>query len=166
MDQVWQRGAFEISTERARLDYEVLYDFLSRTSYWARGRTLDVIRRSIEHSLPFGLYTDGRQIGFARVVTDYATFAWLADVFVLAEFRGQGLAQWLLTVIMAHTELQHMRRWVLATRDAHELYRRFGFTELTQPVRWMEKFEPQQGSSGLHDDARGTVTNMKGLEHA
>ncbi|HYX41812.1 MAG TPA: GNAT family N-acetyltransferase, partial [Pyrinomonadaceae bacterium] len=99
MNQVWRRGAFEISTERARLDYGVLYDFLSRESYWARGRTLEVIRRSIEHSLPFGLYTAGRQIGFARVVTDYATFAWLADVFVLAEFRGQGLAQWLMQVI-------------------------------------------------------------------
>jgi GNAT superfamily N-acetyltransferase len=143
MDQVWRRGAFEISTERARLDYDVLYDFLSRTSYWARGRTLDVIRRSIEHSLPFGLYTQGRQIGFARVVTDYATFAWLADVFVLAEFRGQGLAQWLLQVIITQPELQGLRRWVLATRDAHELYRRFGFTELAQADRWMEKFEPQ-----------------------
>src|SRR5437763_5993176 len=93
MDQVWRRGTFEISTDRARLDYEVLYDFLSRTSYWARGRTLDVIRRSIEHSLPFGLYTDARQIGFARVVTDYATFAWLADVSLLAELPGHGLAQ-------------------------------------------------------------------------
>src|SRR5437868_13292426 len=138
MAQVWRRGAFEISTDRAHLDFDVLYDYLSRSSYWARGRKLEVIRRSVEHSLPFGLYTDGRQIGFARVVTDYATFAWLADVFVLAEFRGQGLAKWLIEVIMTHPELQGLRRWVLATRDGHELDRRFGFAELAQPGRWLE----------------------------
>jgi GNAT superfamily N-acetyltransferase len=149
MEQVWRRGEFEISTERARLDFDVLHDFLSRRSYWARGRSLDLIKRSIEHSLPFGLYKDGQQIGFARVVTDYATFAWLADVFVLAEFRAQGLAQWLIEVISTHPALQGLRRWVLATRDAHELYRRFGFTELAQCDRWMEKFDPTQGENGL-----------------
>jgi GNAT superfamily N-acetyltransferase len=164
MEQIWRRGVFEISTERARLDYDVLYDFLSRESYWARGRTREVIRRSIEHSLPFGLYKDGQQIGFARVVTDYATFAWLADVFVLAQFRGQGLAQWLLQVIMTHEELQGLRRWVLATRDAHELYRRFGFTELAQPARWLEKFAPQQSSS-LNDDMIDADASTKGLAH-
>ena len=165
MDQIWRRGVFEISTERARLDYDVLCDFLSRSSYWARGRTRDVIRRSIEHLLPFGLYRDGRQIGFARVVTDYTTFAWLADVFVLAEFRGQGLAKWLMEVITTHPELQGLRRWVLATRDAHELYRRFGFAELAQPGRWMERFDPQQGNGGLSDDANVETASAKGLAH-
>ncbi|HEX8179266.1 MAG TPA: GNAT family N-acetyltransferase [Pyrinomonadaceae bacterium] len=149
MEQVWRRGEFEISTERARLDFAVLHDFLSRQSYWARGRSLDLIKRSVDNSLPFGLYKSGRQIGFARVVTDRATFAWLADVFVLAEFRGQGLAKWMVEVILAHPELQNLRRWVLATRDAHELYRRFGFEALAQPDRWLERFDPRQGPSGL-----------------
>ena len=126
MSEVWRRGEFEISTDRARLDFDVLHDFISRRSYWARGRSLDLIKRSVEHSLPFGVYQNGRQVGFARVVTDYATFAWLADVFVLEEFRGRGLSKWLLEVVCAHPELQGLRRWVLATRDAHELYRPFG----------------------------------------
>ena len=147
MEQVWRRGEFEISTERARLDFDVLHDFLSRHSYWARGRSLDLIKRSIEHSLPFGLYKDGQQIGFARVVTDYATFAWLADVFVLEAHRGRGLSKWLMEVIISHPELQGFRRWVLATKDAHELYRRFGFQELRRPERWMERPDPNMAES-------------------
>ena len=125
----------------------MIHDYLSNTSYWAAGRTLEVVQRSIENSLCFGLYktsadTSEQQIGFARVVTDYATFAWLADVFVLEEYRGQGLAKWLMEVIIAHPQLQGFRRWLLATRDAHELYRRFGFSELNEPARWMERFDP------------------------
>jgi GNAT superfamily N-acetyltransferase len=154
MAQVWRRGRFAISTDRARLDLDMLHDFISRESYWGLGRSRAVVERSIANSLPFGLYKDERQIGFARVVTDYATFAWLADVFVLAEFRGQGLAKWLVEVIVAHPELQNFRRWLLATRDAHELYRRFGFTELAQPDRWMERFDARQGASGLIDHAQ------------
>jgi GNAT superfamily N-acetyltransferase len=154
MAQVWRRGAFEISTERARLDIRLIHEELSERSYWAQGRALSSVARSIEHSLPFGVYTQGRQVGFARVVTDYATFAWLADVFVLAEFRGQGLGKWLLEVIVTHPELQGLRRWVLATKDAHELYRRYGFAELAQPERWMEWFEPQlQGATGTRAEA-------------
>ncbi len=155
MSDVWRRGEFEINTDRARLDFDVLHDFLSRASYWAQGRTRAVIKRSVDNSLAFGVYKAERQIGFARVVTDYATFAWLADVFVLAEFRGQGLAQWLVAVIVAHPELQGLRRWLLATRDAHELYRRFGFAELAQPARWMERFEPQ--GAAMTDDRTGAV---------
>ncbi len=150
MSDVWRRGQFEISTARARLNFDVIHDFLSRSSYWALGRSRDLIERSIAHSLPFGVYEGERLIGFARVVTDYATFAWLADVFVLEEFRGQGLSKWLVEVILAHPELQSLRRWVLATRDAHELYRRFGFTELEQPTAWMER---------LAQHARGTLTS-------
>ena len=98
------------------------------------------MRRSVEHSLPFGLYRGGRQIGFARVVTDRATFAWLADVFVLDEFRGEGLGKWLVETILSHPELRGLRRWTLGTRDAHELYRRFGFAE-TPAGFFMEKLD-------------------------
>jgi GNAT superfamily N-acetyltransferase len=153
MAEVWRRGEFEISTERARLDFAALHDFLSQRAYWARGRSRELVERSIEHSLPFGLYQQDRLVGFARVVTDYATFAWLADVFVIEELRGRGLSKWLVEVILAHPELQNLRRWLLATRDAHELYRRFGFTELAQPGLWMERFDPRQGPSGLDGDA-------------
>ena len=127
--QEWRRGPYVISTDRARLDIEAVHDYLAASSYWAQGRTLETVRRSIDNSLPFGLYLDERLIGFARVVTDYATFAWLADVYVLEEFRGEGLGKWLVGVVLAHPELRRLRRWMLATHDAHELYRRFGFAE-------------------------------------
>lgn len=138
-----RRGAFLISTDRARLDFNVIHDFLSNSSYWATGRSLETVRRSIENSLAFGLYENERQVGFARVVTDYATFAWVADVFVLDEFRGRGLGTWLMEVMLAHPQLQGFRRWTLATKDAHEIYRKFGFSELKRPERWMERHDPQ-----------------------
>jgi GNAT superfamily N-acetyltransferase len=137
----WQRGPYTISTDRARLDVAAIHEFLSTRSYWAQGRTFEMVRRAVENSLPFGVYKDGRQIGFARVVTDYATFAWLADVYVLDEFRGEGLGKWLVEVILSHPELQHLRRWILGTRDAHELYRRFGFREVEQPQFYMHKLD-------------------------
>ncbi len=145
MTQQWRRGDYFISTDRALLDLNVIHDYLSNQSYWATGRSLETIRRSIENSLSFGLYNDagGRHLGFARVITDYATFAWVADVFILDEARGQGLGKWLMEVILAHPELQGFRRWILATKDAHELYRRFGFEELKRPERWMERHDPQ-----------------------
>jgi GNAT superfamily N-acetyltransferase len=143
MSREWERGAFSISTDRARLDVGVIHNFLSTDSYWAQSRTVETVRRSIENSLNFGLYSGEQQIGFARVVTDYATFAWLADVFVLDMYRGRGLGKWLVEVILAHPELQKFRRWVLATKDAHTLYRRFGFIELKRPERWMERPDPQ-----------------------
>ena len=139
----WQRGDYSVSTDQSRLDLHVIHDYLTNSSYWATGRSLETVRRSIENSLSFGLYEGEKQIGFARVITDYATFAWLADVFVLDSFRGQGLGKWLVEVILSHPELQQFRRWVLATRDAHELYRRFGFTELKRPERWMERHDPR-----------------------
>lgn len=162
MSDVWRRGEFEISTERARLDIATIHAYLSERSYWAQGRSRALVERSIEHSLPFGIYRDGRQVGFARVVTDYATFAWLADVFVLEEFRGRGLSKWLLEVICAHPELQGLRRWVLATKDAHGLYRRYGFTELVQPERWLERFAPQaQGPAESQPEPGTTATAAK-----
>ena len=142
MADEWQKGEFLISTDKLRLDLEVIHDFLANQSYWAQGRDLEVIERGIENSLNFGVYQGDRQIGFARVVTDYATFAWLADVFVLEEYRGQGLGKWLIAIILSHPRLQGFRRWALATKDAHELYRNFGFDELRRPERWMERPDP------------------------
>jgi GNAT superfamily N-acetyltransferase len=136
----WHKGEFTISDERARLDIAVVHEFLSMESYWAKGRRIEVVRRAIENSLPFGLYKGERQIGFARAVTDYATFAWLADVFVLDEFRGHGLGVWLVETALAHPSLQRLRRWILATRDAHELYRRFGFKAVNADF-FMEKLD-------------------------
>jgi GNAT superfamily N-acetyltransferase len=141
MVQQWNRGEYLISTDPARLDLETIHTFLN-SSYWAKGRPVEVVKRSIENSLPFGVYMDGRQIGFARVITDYATFAWLADVFVLEEFRGRGLGRWLVEVILSHPELQGFRRWVMTTKDAHEIYRPFGFDALRRPERWMERPDP------------------------
>jgi GNAT superfamily N-acetyltransferase len=143
MAHEWQRGEYSISTDRDRLDLEVIHDFLARQSYWATGRSMETIKRSIENSVAFGVYRGEALVGFARVITDYATFAWLADVFVLDSERGQGLGKWLVEVILSHPELQGFRRWLLATKDAHELYRKFGFEELKRPERWMERHDPR-----------------------
>ncbi len=126
-----------ISDDPARLDLDVICGYLSTESYWATGRPREVIERSIAHSLPFGLYDGAAQVGFARVVTDRATFAYLADVFVLSSHRGRGLSKRLVAAILAHPELQGLRRWLLVTRDAHGLYARFGFTPLPEPARFM-----------------------------
>ena len=135
----WQRGDYSISTDHLRLDVEMIHDYLSNTSYWATGRGFEIVKRSIENSLPFGIYRGNDQVGFARIVTDYATFAWVADVFVLPEHRGRSLSKWLMEVIIAHPCLQGLRRWVLSTKDAHALYERFGFMKLHRPERWMER---------------------------
>ena len=147
MSSEWRRGEYLISTDQERFDVGVIHDYLANSSYWATGRSMETVRRSIENSLAFGLYKGERQVGFARVITDYATFAWLADVFVLEQFRGQGLGKWLVEVIISHPELQGFRRWVLATKDAHELYRPFGFAELSRPERWMERPDPKMQES-------------------
>jgi GNAT superfamily N-acetyltransferase len=135
------RGEYAISTDPARLDVDAIHAYLTR-SYWAEGIPIDVVRRSIAGSLCFGLYHGERQVGFARVISDRATFAYLADVYVLEEHRGRGLGVWLVGFIMRHPDLQGLRRWSLATRDAHELYRKFGWTELKSPDRWMERHFP------------------------
>jgi GNAT superfamily N-acetyltransferase len=135
----WRQGDFVISTDRRRLQLDFIHDFLTTDSYWAQDRSREVVKRSIENSLNFGVFKAEEQVGFARVVTDYATFAWLADVFIVEQHRGQGLGVWLIEVITSHPALQGFRRWILATRDAHELYRRFGFKEITELKRWMER---------------------------
>jgi GNAT superfamily N-acetyltransferase len=147
MGESWERGDYLISTDRSRLDIELVHNFLSKTTYWAVGRTRDVVQRSIENSLSFGVYKENDQVGFARVVTDYATFAWIADVFVLPEHRGHGLSKWLMEVMLSHPQLQGFRRWVLATKDAHTLYERFGFIPLHRPERWMERPDPNMQES-------------------
>jgi len=135
-------GEFEISTDPSRIDIPFVYRFLT-SSYWAKGIPETTVRRSIERSLCFGVYSRSRQVGFARIISDCATFAYLADVFVIEEFRGQGLAVWLMQCIVDHPELQGLRRWSLVTRDAHELYRKFDFRELSAPERWMERHNPE-----------------------
>jgi len=139
---VRQRGEFVISTERARLDMDVVHGFLTNC-YWAKGIPREVVERSIEHPLCFGVYdSSGAQVGFARVISDFATYAYLGDVFVLDSHRGQGLGKWLMECIMQHPALQNLRRWSLVTRDAHGLYAQSGFTPLKAPERYMELHRP------------------------
>lgn len=128
MNREWTRGEYRISSDRQRLDIGVIHGFLA-ASYWAQGRTRERVIQAIEHSLPFGLYHRNEQVGFARVVTDYVVVAFLADVFVLEPHRGKGLGRWLVEVVTNLPELRPIRRWLLGTRDAHDLYRQFGFDE-------------------------------------
>jgi GNAT superfamily N-acetyltransferase len=133
-----KQGEYEISTDRSRLDVTAIHQFLSGT-YWSPGVAREIVERSIEHSLPFGLYARNEQVGFARVITDYTTFAYLADVYVLESHRGKGLAKWLMEVILAHPELQGLRWWMLRTRDAHGLYEQVGFKEPANASLIMER---------------------------
>ncbi len=147
MAHEWRRGAYLITTDKARLALETIHGFL-KTSYWASGIPAETVRRSVENSLAFGLFAGEEQAGFARVVTDYATFAYLADVFVLEPHRGRGLGKWMMEVVFSHPELQGLRRWILATRDAHGLYREYGFAELEDPQIFMERYSPYEGRKG------------------
>lgn len=131
----------DISSDNARLDVATIHAVL-RESYWSPGLPLDVLRRALENSLCFGAYEGGRQVGFARVVTDRATFAWVCDVFVVESHRRRGIADALMATAKAYPELRGLRRWSLATRDAHALYRRHGFEALADPSRAMEIRRP------------------------
>ncbi len=135
-------GEFTIDTDKELLDLDAIQKFLVEDSYWARERTLEQTRTAIENSICFGVYHNGQQIGFARVVSDLATFAYVGDVYVIDEFRGRGISKRLMEAVIAHPDLQGLRRWVLATRDAHSLYEKYGFHELTFPERWMERPAP------------------------
>ncbi len=137
----WQRGEYVVSTDPVRIDIESVHRFLSDEAYWSPGVPLDVVRRAIAGSIVFGLYRGSEQVGLARVVTDRATFAWLCDVYVLKEHRGHGLGKWLMECVKAHPDLQGLRRWLLATRDAHGLYAQFGY-EPVDPERFMEIRDP------------------------
>jgi len=137
----FRKGEFTASTDPALIELDVIHGFLTN-SYWAEGIPREVVARSIENSLCFGLYTQGKQIGFARVISDYATYAYIGDVFILESFRGRGLGKWLLECIMQHPRLQGLRRWSLVTRDAHTLYAQLGFTPLKNPQNYMELHQP------------------------
>ena len=128
----------QISTDKKKLDIDLIHNYLSGESYWAKGRSKEVVKRSIDNSLCFGVYEDDRQIGFARVVTDCAVFAWILDVFILREYRGKGYSKQLMKTIMSHDSLQNLQRWGLGTEDAHGLYKQFGFMPLSKPQNMME----------------------------
>jgi len=137
-----RHGEFLISTDRERMNLDVIHSFLTNC-YWAKGIPREVVARSIKHSLCFGIFEgSGKQVGFARVVSDFATVAYLGDVFVLKSHRGRGLSKWLMQCIVKHPALQNLRRWILLTRDAHGLYSQFGFTPVKAPERYMELHQP------------------------
>ena len=138
----WQQEEFTITDDRGSLDLSLIHDFL-RTSYWAKGIPKEIVVKALENSLCFGVFHQSRQVGFGRVVTDRATFAYLADVFVIEGYRGRGLGKWLVACVREHPELQGLRRWLLATADAHELYRQHGFAPLGKPDRMMEIVDPE-----------------------
>jgi GNAT superfamily N-acetyltransferase len=138
----WRRGEFVISTNRERLSLDMVHGFLT-TCYWAKGIPRETVARSIEHSLCFGIYDgEGAQVGFARVISDFATIAYIGDVFLLETHRGFGLSKCLMECIVQHPALQNLRRWILTTRDAHGLYSQFGFTPVKAPERFMELHDP------------------------
>ena len=135
-------GEFVISTDKNLLQINAIHKFLTEESYWAKERTQAQTATAIENSLCFGVYAGDKQVGFARVISDYATFAYIGDVYITEEFRGRGLSKKLMETMLAHPDLQGLRRWLLATKDAHTLYTQFGFHELKFPTRWMEKPAP------------------------
>jgi GNAT superfamily N-acetyltransferase len=139
--QQYRRNGFVVSTDRARLDVDLIHRFLTGC-YWAQGISRELVARSIENALCFGIYAEGKQMGFGRVISDYATYAYLGDVFILERYRGRGLSKWLMECIVRHPQLQGLRRWSLVTGDAHGLYSQFGFTSLAAPERWMEIHKP------------------------
>ena len=139
--QEYKRGAFVVSTDRERLDVDMIHAFLT-DCYWAKSIPKEAVARSIQNSLCFGIYHGEKQVGFARVISDFATYAYIGDVFVLDDHRGQGLGKWLMQCVMQHPRLQGLRRWSLVTRDAHGLYEQFGFRALSAPERWMEIHSP------------------------
>lgn len=137
----FKRDLFVLSDDASKLNIDAICKFLSR-AYWADKRPRDVIQKSIKHSLTFGVYHGEKQIGFARVVTDRAVFAYLCDVFIDEDYRGHALGKWMLECILSHPELQGLKRWCLVTKDAHGFYKQFGFTELNDPTKWMEILNP------------------------
>lgn len=139
----YERNGYLISTNKAKLNLGLIHSYLANTSYWAEGRSLEVVRKSIQNSLCFGVYHGNLQIGFARAITDFATFAWMCDLFILEDYQSHGLGKWLLECIIRHPDLQGLRRMMLATRDAHTLYSTYGgFTPLAKPEWIMERANP------------------------
>jgi GNAT superfamily N-acetyltransferase len=149
-----RKGEFLLSTDPERLDLGEIHAFLTN-SYWAKGIPREVVARSIKNSLCFGIYSEGKQVGFARVISDFATYAYIGDVFVLHSFRGRGLGKWMMECIMKHPLLQGLRRWSLATRDAHDLYAKFGFARPKRPEIYMEIYHADIYQSDARADLAG-----------
>ena len=141
----WMRGEYVIDTDHSRLDLDVIHGFLTG-SYWATGIPRETVERSVEHSVCFGLYHETTQVGFARAITDHATFAYISDVFILESYRGHGLGNWLIATVLSHPALGGLRRCMLATADAHEVYRAHGFTRLASPDIFMERADAEHGA--------------------
>ncbi|WP_109853514.1 GNAT family N-acetyltransferase [Aquimarina sp. AU58] len=133
---------YSISTDKNKLDVLLIYNFLTNESGWSDGISYDTVKVSIENSLNFGIYSEQKQIGYARVISDYSTIAYLGDIFILKEYRKLGLSKWLMETIMGHSNLQNLRRWILLTSTAEWLYEKYGFTKLPKPEIYMEKFDP------------------------
>ena len=136
------KGEFHITTDRTKLDLKIIHDFLANQSHWSKNIPFDKVKSSVDNSLNFGAYYKDKQIGFARIISDLATIAYLGDLFIIPSYRGQGLSKWLMETVMAHPNLQGLRRWILLTADTHELYKKYGWTCLPKPELYMEKFNP------------------------
>ncbi|OFX42218.1 MAG: GNAT family N-acetyltransferase [Bacteroidetes bacterium GWA2_30_7] len=136
------KGNFLITTDNTKLDLFVIHNFLANQSYWSRNISFEKVQTAFNNSLNFGLMHECRQIGYARIISDFSTIAYLGDVFVLDDFRGQGLSKWLIETVVSHPNLQGLRRWILLTSDAHELYKKFGWKIVEKPENWLEKHNP------------------------
>jgi GNAT superfamily N-acetyltransferase len=141
-DEVFLEKGYTITNDKSLIDFDRVYHYLEYDSYWAKGVTADRLKKAIENSMCFVILKQNELAGFARVVTDKATFAYICDVFVLEEHRRLGLSKWLMQTIIQHPELKGLRRWSLATSDAHKLYAQFGFVPLSKPENWMEIYTP------------------------
>ena len=134
--------AYTLSTDTEKIDFATVHNYLSKHAYWSLNIPGETLKTAIKNSLNFGIFFNGTQVGYARVITDYATIAYLGDVFILPEHRGKALSKWLMETMTKHPQLQGLRRWILLTRDAHELYKKYGWKEIAVPARWMEKHDP------------------------
>lgn len=133
---------FLLTTDKSKMDLQAIHHFLANHSYWVPNIPFEIVKKSFENSLTFGIIHDKKQIAYARVISDYATIAYLGDVYVLDEYRGKGLSKWLMETIINHPELNNLRRWILLTLDAHKLYEKYGWKSIAVPERWMEKHNP------------------------
>ncbi len=142
-----EKGEYLLSTDKSKLDLKMIHEFLSTESHWAKNIPYERVKKSIENSLCFGLYHNDKQIGFARVISDYSTIAYLGDLFILKDHRGMGLSRWMLEVIMNHPDLTGLRRWILVTKDAHDVYQQYGWAMVARPENWMEIHDPDAYSN-------------------
>lgn len=138
-----KKDEYLLTTDKSKLDLKMIHEFLSGESQWAKGIPFDRVKKSIENSLCFGLYYNDSQVGFARVISDFSTIAYLGDLFILREHRGKGLSRWMLEVIMGHPDLSGLRRWILVSKDAHEVYQQYGWAMVARPENWMEIHDPE-----------------------